>query len=185
MDAADPALRRVHVVGTSGSGKTELARRLSGILGAPHVELDDLHWLPGWRERPRDEFREIVAGIVAQERWIIAGNYETRAQDLTFPRATAIVWLDYGFALTFRRAVKRTFRRLVNGDTCCNGNRETIRRALFSRNSILLWVIQTHGRKRRDYPARLAGPECAHLRVFVFRTPAQTEAWVAGLATCK
>src|SRR6476659_9383882 len=52
-----PALQRIAVVGTSGSGKTTLARQLSGRLGLAHVELDALHWDPGWAPTPAEVFR--------------------------------------------------------------------------------------------------------------------------------
>jgi adenylate kinase family enzyme len=181
---SDP-LARIHVVGTSGSGKSELARRLSLLLGSPHVEIDDLHWLPGWQERPREELRASVSRIVATDRWILCGNYARHCQDLTFPRATAIVWLDYSFPLTFWRALKRTVRRVVTGEACCNGNRETLRKALLSRESILVWVIQTHGSNRRAYPLRFARPENAHLRVLRFRSPRETEAWTKTLSEAR
>ena len=175
------SLDRIQITGTSCSGKTELARRLAPLLGAPHVDLDDLHWLPGWRERPAEEFRADVSRIVATDRWVIAGNYEKLSQDLTFPRTTTVIWLDYSFPVTFWRALARTARRIVTQEACCNGNRESLRKALLSRESILLWVIQTHGKRRRDYPARLARSDNAHLRVLQFRTPRETEAWIRTL----
>ena len=39
-------LTRVVVVGTTCSGKTTYAGRLARALGAQHVELDALYWLP-------------------------------------------------------------------------------------------------------------------------------------------
>ena len=66
-------LDRVVVVGTSCSGKTTLARRLAGILGTPHVELDSLHWGPEWT--PHADFPSRVLEAVEQPRWVIEGNY--------------------------------------------------------------------------------------------------------------
>lgn len=47
------SLQRVVIVGTSGSGKTTMARELSVLLGTPHIELDALQWLPGWQSLRR------------------------------------------------------------------------------------------------------------------------------------
>ena len=40
---------RIVVVGTSGAGKTTLARRIAALLMLPHIELDAINWQPGWR----------------------------------------------------------------------------------------------------------------------------------------
>ena len=50
--------RRIVVVGTSASGKTTMARRLSRALHIPHVELDALHWDPHLTEAPDEVFLE-------------------------------------------------------------------------------------------------------------------------------
>jgi len=46
--------RRVAVYGQTGSGKTTVAARIARCLGVPHIELDAIHWLPGWAEPPLD-----------------------------------------------------------------------------------------------------------------------------------
>jgi len=60
-----PDLSRVVVVGTSCAGKTTFARRLAGIVGAAHVELDALHWGPLWTPRP--DFQRDVSAAVQQQ----------------------------------------------------------------------------------------------------------------------
>lgn len=87
-------MQRISVVGTSGSGKSTLARELARALDAPVVELDALHWLPGWAERPDEEFAVAVAQAAAGERWVIDGNYSKLVQPLVWDRADTVVWLD-------------------------------------------------------------------------------------------
>ena len=41
---------RIAVIGTSGAGKTTFSRRLAGVLGAPHIELDAINWGANWRD---------------------------------------------------------------------------------------------------------------------------------------
>ena len=72
---------RIRVVGNSGSGKTTTAAAIAQRLGIPHLELDAVHWLPGWTERDPDDFRRIVDEFAAQPRWVIDGNYRGRLAD--------------------------------------------------------------------------------------------------------
>jgi hypothetical protein len=94
MSATTP--QRVVVIGVTGSGKTTFARGVADSIGAPCVELDALHWEPGWQAAPPETFLARVAAATAGERWVADGNY-SRAQGLLWPRAEAIVWLDYPF----------------------------------------------------------------------------------------
>lgn len=47
---------RVNIIGTSGSGKSTFARRLSEKLAIPYVEMDALFWLKDWQERADADF---------------------------------------------------------------------------------------------------------------------------------
>ena len=49
-------MQRVLVMGSSGSGKSTFARRLSDMTGIPFVSLDALFWKPGWVESDTAEF---------------------------------------------------------------------------------------------------------------------------------
>lgn len=173
-------LARVAVVGTSGAGKTTLARRLAAALDAPHTELDALYWGPAWTPVPSEIFRRRVREAVAAPRWVIDGNYGT-VRELVWGRATTLVWLDLGFARTFSRAVWRTARRIVTREELFGGNRESLRNAL-DPEWIPWWVLRTWRRRRREVPRRLGEPAFAHLQVVRLRRPREVRRLVEALA---
>lgn len=167
---------RIVVIGTSGSGKTTLAKALAERIGVTHIELDRLHWDPDWTEVPDSVMRARVDASLSGDGWTVDGNYG-QVRDLVWPRAQLIVWLDYPFPLVFARTVRRTIRRLLTREKLWNGNQERWR-MLFSKDSILLWVIQTHHRNALRYPQLLAQPEHAHLKLVRLRTPRETMQWL-------
>jgi len=173
-------LDRISIIGTTGSGKSTLATRVARRLSAPCFELDAIHWRQGgWTPIPQAEFRDAVAEAVRQERWVVEGGYSA-VRPLVWARADTVVWLDYPFAVTFGRLIRRTARRVASREDLWGGNRETLNLAL-SRDSILLWCLKTHGPNRRKFARQLALPENQHLTVLRFRSPRQTEAWLARL----
>jgi adenylate kinase family enzyme len=168
------------VVGTTGSGKTTLAGRLAIRMGIPHVELDALYWEPGWVPAEPEVFRERVAQALSGAAWTTDGNY-SRVRDIIWGRADTVVWLDYALPVILRRIVWRTLRRVVRREELWNQNRQRFGNALFSRDSIVLWAVQTYRRRRREYPVLLSQPEHAHLAVVHLRSPREAERWLDGL----
>lgn len=59
-----------------------------------------------------------------------------------------------------------------------DGNRERLRTRFASRDSLFLYALRTHYRRRREYPAALSLLEYAHLRVLRFRFPGEVECWL-------
>jgi len=170
---------RIVVVGTTGSGKTTLARQLAQRLGVPHVELDALHWEPGWTEAPTAVFRQRVAEALKSSSWAVDGNYHT-VRDIVWSQANLVVWLDYRLPVLLWRLWQRTIVRQLTRKELWNGNRERFRANFLSRESILLWQLQTYWRRRREYPQMLALPEYSHLRVVRLRSPGETRRWLDG-----
>jgi adenylate kinase family enzyme len=176
-----PSLARVAVVGTSGAGKTTFAARLAAALGSAHIELDALHWLPEWQERPDEDFRRLVVEAVAAGAWVADGNY-AQARDLIWPRATSIVWLNYAFPIVFGRVAWRTCRRVVRRERLFAGNRESLFRALATRDSILWWTITTFAARRREFRALSQAGSLTGAAWLEFRRPAEADSLLARLA---
>lgn len=155
---------RVLVVGTSCSGKTTFARTVSETCGIHHIELDALFWRPNWTETPKPELRERVKREVAREEWVLDGNY-SYTQDVTWHRATHLVWLNLPFLVVLWRSVKRTFGRMITGEEMWAGNHESFRIA-FSRNSIIWWVITSFSRRQRQYQEIIDGNQYPYLKIY-------------------
>ncbi|WP_407538953.1 AAA family ATPase [Deinococcus radiomollis] len=170
--------RRIVVTGTTGSGKTTLARAIAARLNLPHAEQDAWNHLPEWQEAPVEQFRAAVDAFTAQPGWVMDGNY-TKANDIGWTRADTLIWLDYPGPLVFWRLLRRTLRRGYTREELWNGNREQLGPNLLSRQGILAWFFRTHWRRRRETPGKLAA--YPHLQVVQFRTPGEAERWVAGL----
>ncbi len=171
--APRPDLARIAVVGTSCSGKSTLAGRLATSLECPRVELDELHWGPGWSTDSTDAFRRKVDVALEPARWVCAGNYSA-VRDIVWRRATTLVWLDLSFVLTFSRATRRTARRTLLREPVCGDNREPWL-GFLDAEWIPYWVVRTWARNRRRIPALAQSRAFAPLDLVVLRTRAEVE----------
>jgi adenylate kinase family enzyme len=175
-------MTRVVVIGTSCVGKTSFARSLACALSFPHVELDALFWQPNWTPRPPEEFRKLTAQALSQDCWVTDGNYGV-VRDLVWSRATNVIWLNYGFPLVLWRALTRTVRRVLTQEEIFSGNRESLRMALFSRQSILWWVLTTFHRRRKQYRVLFDTRPSSRLVYVEFRKPTEAQNFLTSLET--
>lgn len=155
----------MRIVGTSGSGKSHLARRVSRRLGVPWLELDAVFWDAGWTLRELDDAQGIVADFLRTNPrgWVIDGNWTTRVGGLFdgehAPDVT--VWLDHSRLRTTARVVRRTVARGIRRQELWNGNREHPR-DWFRRDperNVMRWAWVDHPRTRAAMWARIAAGE--------------------------
>jgi adenylate kinase family enzyme len=145
---------RVLVAGSTGAGKTTMARTMAARFGLPHYELDALHHGPGWVTRP--EFKADVERFSAEPRWVAEDQYHRKIGDLLWRRADTVLWLDHPRHTVMTRVVWRSVSRLITRQELYNGNREEFS-GLFSADHPIWWAWSQYDRKRatvREYAAR-------------------------------
>lgn len=174
---------RIIVIGTTSSGKSTLAENLANRLSLDYIELDALHWLPNWKHISDEEFRRLVDCATRSPGWVIAGNYsETR--DISWPRAEAIIWLDYPLHILFWRLWCRTWYRWWTKEHLWGKNYERLLpqfKIWSAEDSLFHWLFRTYWRRKREYPRLFAMPEYKHLKVLHFKNPKETENWLSSL----
>jgi adenylate kinase family enzyme len=166
---------RIVVVGTAGAGKTTLA--------IPHVELDALHWDPGWQAlsiTDPAEFVRRVDAATAGDAWVVDGNYGP-VRALIWRRATHLVWLDYDRPVIMARVIRRTLVRALFRTRMWSGNVERWRHLLRPSHPIR-WAWSTWCRRRAEIEALLRQDAQAHLIVHRLRRPAEAKHVARALA---
>ena len=124
-------------------------------------------------------FRKRVDAATSADAWVVDGNYGGRgAREIVWGRADTVVWLDPSLAVILLRLWRRSVGRIRSGYVLWGGNRETFRNTFFSRESLFVWVLKTHRRRKRQLPELLARPEYAHLEVHHFTRPGDAERWL-------
>jgi adenylate kinase family enzyme len=175
--------RRIVVIGNTNAGKSTLAGQLAERLAIPFVELDALFWQPNWVESEDDVFRARVAEATAGDAWVVAGNYTARIQDLVWPRAETVIFLDYSLPLVLRRTLTRSWKRWRTHELLWGTNTENFWKHFTSWNdSLFAWAVKSHGKHRDRWPEFVADPRWAGTRFLRFCAPRETNRWLDAVA---
>ncbi len=102
-------MKRIAIIGSPGAGKSTLARQLGEISGLPVFHLDRLFWKPGWIQSPKPLWIALQSALVAQDSWIIDGNYGATLQ-IRLAAADTAIFLDFPRYLCLGQAVKRAWQ---------------------------------------------------------------------------
>ena len=69
-------MKRVIIIGCSGSGKSYFAKKLRNKTGLPLYHLDNIWWRSDGTNIERSEFDSILGELLGRDEWIIDGNYQ-------------------------------------------------------------------------------------------------------------
>ena len=171
---------RILVVGLSCSGKSTLARRLGGVLGCPHVELDALFWEPDWVEAEVEVFRARVEAATSGDRWVTCGNYWSKLGPYLWPRADTVVWLDLPLWLIELRVVRRTLARVFGRHELWNGDRERLAN-IWASDALWRFNLRHHRRLASRYEEAMTDPRWAHIDFYRLRSRKEVGSFLAKI----
>lgn len=87
-------MKKIIVIGPSGSGKSEFSRKLHNILNIPLYSLDNIWWKKDKTHITRDEFDIKLNELLNLDEWIIDGDY-SRTYEARMKMCDTIIFLDY------------------------------------------------------------------------------------------
>lgn len=87
------------LIGAPGSGKTTLARMLSGMTSSPHIEADAIFW-------SGKNLREELDRLTDSSDWILEGHL-SKHHDITFPKANCFLIITGSPLVYLFRSLKR------------------------------------------------------------------------------
>ena len=114
------AKKRIYIVGSVGSGKTTLAKRLSLQLNTPWYELDNVFHerIPkADRGRAKGERELVFKNILDSEKWIIEG-VRRECFDEGFMKADIIIFLNTPQFIRQYRITRRWIRQKLKLEKC-------------------------------------------------------------------
>jgi adenylate kinase family enzyme len=175
-------MKRINIIGTSGSGKSTVGKKLAAKLGFPYYQMDALFWKPNWVESNDEAFFAAVTEVTDKPAWVLDGNY-TRTQHIKWENVDTVIWIDYSFPRTFYQAVKRAITRIIESKELWEGtgNKETFRKTFLSRDSILIWTIKGYYKNRVRYETMMQSQEFQHINFLRLQSPKATKAFLLQL----
>lgn len=175
---------RFVVVGSSGSGKTTIARKIAGVLDLPHLEMDAVMHDGDWNATPDDVFATRLGEFAAQEHWVIDGNYTSHgARESVWPRADTVVWADPPKWTVMSRVIRRTLKRMITRQKLWNGLREPLAN-LYKRDpyeNIIVWAWTRFDAVRDKYEESMTDGSWSHATIYRLRNRSDTRDFFTGL----
>lgn len=98
---------KIAVLGYSGAGKSTLAAQLGKLYGIEVLHLDTVQFEAGWKERDREEAKQIALEFLQKDNWIVDGNYTQFYQEERLKQADRILLLEFNRWHCLFRVVKR------------------------------------------------------------------------------
>ena len=135
---------KIAIIGSSGAGKTTLAKKISSRLKVKVYHLDRFFWQPDWIRESGERRIDTLKGFVQKRQWIIEGTY-LNSSELHLNEADIIIFLDMPPFLCFWRIIMRhlNYRGLRR---CDIPKGSTNRLTFLGMLQVLAFRLRAHGK---------------------------------------
>lgn len=171
-------MKRVNIIGTSGSGKSTFAKRLAERLSTKYIELDSLFWKKDWGMSNDEEFFTKIEKNLEPDSWVLDGNY-TRVIPIKWKNVDTVIWIDFSFPVTLWQALSRALQRSFSKVELWKGtdNRESFRK-LFSSDSIVMWTLKTYFPNKKKNLKYFTDEDFKHINFVRLRSRKECESFL-------
>ena len=165
-------MKRVNVIGTSGSGKSHFSQKLAEKMGVPYIQLDAIYWQPNWSEPSNEAFFADLKSAISADVWVLDGNH-SKTNHIKWQRTDTIIWLDFSFFRTFRQILSRSIKRAwTKGEIWKGtGNKESFRKSFLSSDSVILWMLTNYTKTKHKYGKLFNQNDLEETKLIRIRSP--------------
>lgn len=173
-------MKKINVLGTSGSGKSTFAKALAKKLGYPYIEMDSIFWQDNWQNLTDDIFFNTLDEKLSRPTWVLDGNY-TRTIPVKWQDVDTVIWLDFPFYLVLGRALKRATTRIITGEKLWDTNNTESLERFLSKDSIIWWTVTTYHKNKVKNAQYQYNPEFSHIRFIRITSPKEAQDFLDNL----
>lgn len=103
--------KKIYIIGTSGTGKSTLAKEISFNKKIPYFDLDDISWEIKYTKKLPKEIRKLkLKKILSNKSWIIEGVYGSWVEQ-AIKESELVIWIVLPFHILSWRLFKRYIKR--------------------------------------------------------------------------
>ncbi len=161
-------MKRICIIGGSGTGKTTLAKNLGKQLNLPVYYIDGIHHLKNWEIRDKDERDKIILEIINKDKWIIDGTYKSTLKQ-RLEKADYVIYLDYSTFAQIRGILGRFVKKHGKEKEEIPGCKEKMSWDFF------WWVVNWRKNKRPTIIKNIQ--EVDNEKIHIFKTRRELNKW--------
>lgn len=175
-------MKKINVIGTSGSGKSHFSKRLAKKLDIPYIEMDAILWQPDWQQLENAAFLLAIQEIVSQPSFVLDGNH-SKTSSIKWSAIDTIIWLDLGFWRTFLQVLMRSIKRAHTQQEIWEGtgNKESFRRNFFTSKSVILWMLKNYWKTKSKYRILFKEKSSSNITLVRLTSRADVEAFLRNV----